>query len=317
MQRVLTSVTLLGLLVLTAAAFAITEHLKQIKSPIFGTRVSVGTQVTKPPKLSPVCRCPDGVAKLTIRLRHRDKVLVSIVDSAHHTVATIGSDTKVLGARAPQHFPWRGRTADGVPVPDGVYYPWVHLVHANQTFRFLNKIVVDSKPPKVRSATAKPPVLLAGPGQTVVIHYLFSEPAHALVYLGGRPIIRGRKTQQQFKVEWAGKANGRPLPAGTYVLSVGGQDIAGNKTPAAKRKDVKVALRYVVVAPTVIAARGGSRIHVHVATATRRYSWRLGKRHGSHRGRILHVRAPTTPGTYRLVVTANGQSTTAVVRVHG
>jgi len=40
LQRVLTTVTLLGLLVATAAAFAITEHLKLIKSPVYGTLVS-------------------------------------------------------------------------------------------------------------------------------------------------------------------------------------------------------------------------------------------------------------------------------------
>jgi len=36
LQRVLTTVTLLGLLVATAAAFVITEHLKLTKSAHFG-----------------------------------------------------------------------------------------------------------------------------------------------------------------------------------------------------------------------------------------------------------------------------------------
>ena len=54
---------------------------------------------------------------------------------------------------------------------------------------------------------------------------------------------------------------------------------------------------------------------VHVETAARRYTWRLGKRHGSRHGKVLRLRAPTTPGTYRLVVTEDGQSATAVVRV--
>jgi hypothetical protein len=54
---------------------------------------------------------------------------------------------------------------------------------------------------------------------------------------------------------------------------------------------------------------------VHVETAAKRYTWRLGHRHGTHRRRILHVRAPSTPGTYRLVVSENGHAATAVVRV--
>jgi flagellar hook assembly protein FlgD len=318
LQRVLTSVTLLGLLVLTAAAFAITEHLKLIKSPIFGTHVTVGTQVAKPPQLSPVCHGENhcqGTAWFGFRLRHSDRVTVTIRDGAHHTVATIAPGEK-LGAHAPQKFPWHGRTDDGTPVPNGAYYPWVHLAHARRTFRFTNKIVVDSTPPTVR-LKASTPVLLAGPNRTVRIHYVFSEPAHALVYLGGRLIIRGRKTQQQFKFDWAGKAHGDQLPAGRYVLSVGAQDIAGNETPAAKRKDVTVVIRYVKLSPEQLAVRSGSRVRVNVETAAPRYTWRLGRRHGSHRGRILHVRAPTTPGTYRLVVTANGGSAITVVRVHG
>jgi flagellar hook assembly protein FlgD len=313
LQRVLTSVTLLGLLVLTAAAFAITEHLKQIKSPIFGTHVSVGTQVAKPPQLSPV----HGTAWIGFRLRHSDRVTVTIVDAAHHTVATIRSSSKKLAARAPQHFPWHGRTNDGTPVPDGAYYPWVHLAHARWTGHLTNKIVVDSAPPTVRSVKASKPVFLAGSGRKLRVHYTFSEPAHALVYLDGRQIIQGRKIKPQFKFDWAGKAHGDPLPAGRYVLSVGAQDIAGNETPAAKRKNVTVVVRYVTVSPQSLAVRSGSRARVNVETAAPRYTWRLGKRHGSHRGRILHVRAPTTPGTYRLVVTANGGSATTVVRVHG
>ena len=137
-----------------------------------------------------------------------------------------------------------------------------------------------------------------------------------VVYLGNRRIIVGRRTAEPNRVKWAGTVDGRPLPAGTYVLSVGGRDIAGNETPAGKRKKVKVVLRYVELSPggsPSAAARGSGAREDRAA----RYTWRLGQRHGSQRGRLLHLRAPTTPGTYRLVVTENGQSATAVVRVHG
>ena len=70
MQRVLTTVTLLGLLVATAAAFAITEHLKLIRSPVFGTLV---TKV-----FSPVCNCSTDTAAIRIRLRHPDRVTVTV-----------------------------------------------------------------------------------------------------------------------------------------------------------------------------------------------------------------------------------------------
>jgi hypothetical protein len=317
LQRVLTSVTLLGLLVLTAAAFAITEHLKQIKSPIFGAKITNGNGVATK-VFSPVCRCPNRAVRLTIKLRHRDRVTVTIVDAADHEVDTLPVQT--LEPRTAVQFVWRGLEDDGTPAPDGVYHPWVHLSNARHTFEFTNNIILDTKPPKVVSEpTVRNPTLFAGGGRTVAIHYAFSEPAHAAVYLGRRRIILGRHTKQgpRDKVVWAGTVDFRPLPAGTYTLSVGGIDKAGNETPAAGRKDVKVTVRYVQLTPTRVAVRSGKRFTVFVRTAARHYGWRLGGQHGSHRSRILHLHAPTTPGTYRLVVTEDGRSATAVVRVHG
>ena len=222
-----------------------------------------------------------------------------------------------VGAHAPQHFVWDGRTADGTPAPDGVYHPWVNLSHARWTGRFTNNITLDTTRPQVLSATGGKPdrVFFAGPGRTVAIKYSFSKNAHALVYLGRRLIILGRTTKPQGRVKWAGTAGGRSLPAGTYTLSIGAQDLAGNETPAAKRRTVKVDVRYVELTPERVVVRGGSPFRVHVETAARRYTWRLGKRHGSRHGKLLRLTAPTTPGTYRLVVAENGQSTTAVVRV--
>jgi hypothetical protein len=306
LQRVLTTVTLLGLLVATAAAFAITEHLKLIRSPVFGTLV---TKV-----FSPTCNCATDRAAIRIRLRHPDRVTVTIVDSGHHTVATIASGVH-MAARHPRSFPWKGRTSTGALAPDGVYYPWVHLAGPNRTLRFTNRIVLDTQVPKVLSASGGKPVLLAGPGRSVAIHYEFSEPANALVYLGPHLIVRGRPTREHDKVKWAGTLDGEPLPAGTYVLSVAARDAAGNETPVAGRQKVRVVLRYAVVTPRQVTTRAGRRFTVHVQTAASRYTWRLAQTHGSRRGRLLRLRAPTTPGTYRLVVTANGQPTTAVVRV--
>jgi hypothetical protein len=305
LQRVLTTVTLLGLLVATAAAFAITEHLKLEKSP-----VSIG-QISR--VFSPVCNCPTRKAIVRMKLRHTGRVTVIIVDAQHHTIATIAPDVLVRG-HSPQHFPWDGRTDAGGRAPDGVYYPWIELPH--QTFRLANKIVLDTKPPEVLSATGLKPVLLAGPGRSVAIRYAFSEKANVLVYHNGRRIIVGRRTRPQDKIKWNGRLDYRPVPAGTYVLSIGARDLAGNETPAAQRKQVKVVVRYVELTPQLITVSSGGRIKVHVKTAARRYKWRLGNRHGERRGRVLRLRAPSTPGTYRLVVGQPGQSATAVVRVH-
>ncbi|MGH3055010.1 MAG: hypothetical protein ACRDL7_08550, partial [Gaiellaceae bacterium] len=303
-----TTVTLLGLLMATSAAFAITEHLKLIKSDVFGTEVSK--------VLAPGCHCATSKAIVRIRLRHTGHVSVTIVDSAGHKVATIANDV-LVHARSPQHFPWYGQTDAGGRAPDGVYYPSVQL--PRQTLQFRNKIVLDTKAPTVLSASIRKPLLFAAPGHTVAIRYAFSEPAHAVVYLGNHPgshpIIVGHRTRPQGKVKWAGTLAGAGIRPGRYVLSVGARDVAGNETPASARKHVTVVVRYVQLSPQRLTVRSGRLLVVHVQTSARRYTWRLGHRHGAHRGKVLRLRAPTTPGTYRLVVAENGHATTAVVQV--
>jgi hypothetical protein len=306
LQRVLSTVSLLGLLVATAAAFAITEHLKLEKSPISVTGISG--------LFSPVCDCLTKSASVGIKLRHTGHVTVTIADADGNQVATIAPDV-LMQAHQERAFPWDGRTDAGALVPDGVYYPWVKL--QRRTFRFINKITVDTVPPKVTSAVRvkRTPTFFAGRGRSVAIRYTFSEKAHAVVYFRDRQIILGHKTATTFKIKWSGRVDQRSLPAGRYVLSVGAVDLAGNETPVRERKDVTVVLRYAQITPGRKTVTAGRRFKVHVETAARRYTWRLGHRHGGRRGQTLLLRAPTKPGTYRLVVTAEGHATTAVVRV--
>jgi hypothetical protein len=309
LQRVLTTVTLLGLLVATAAAFAITEHLKLAKSEVLGIRLLPRSKV-----FSPVCHCGTNKATVGVTLRHTGHVSVTIVDSDGNRVATIASGV-LMQARQPREFPWDGRTDAGSLAPDGVYHPWIEL--PRRKLRLTDNINLDTQPPKVLSAAARKtrPVLFAGPGRTVAIHYAFDGQAYAVLYVGRRKITVSHKAQPSDKIKWAGTRDGRPLPAGRYDLSLGARDKAGNETPAAQRKHVTVVLRYVQLTPGAVTVRSGRRIRVHVETAAKRYAWRLGGRRGTHRGNTLHVRAPTTPGTYRLVVAENGHATTAVVRV--
>jgi len=79
---------------------------------------------------------------------------------------------------------------------------------------------------------------------------------------------------------------------------------------------VTVVLRYITVTPGLVRVGGGRPFSVQVETASRHYTWRLGQRHGERRRKTLRLRAPSTPGTYRLVVAQNGHTATAVVRVH-
>jgi hypothetical protein len=306
LQRVLSTVTLLGLLVATAAAFAITEHLKLIRSPVYGALVSK--------VVSPVCHCKEGKATIRVRLRRPDAVTVTIQDAARHTVATLALAQHEPRSQ-PIYFVWNGRTDSGAAAPDGVYHPQIHLHDAHRTILFPNRIVVDTKAPQVVSASVDHKVFTPGGHRTVAIHYVLDGRAHALVYLGRHRLIRGRPSRPSGAIKWAGKLDGSTIAPGVYVFSVGAVDDAGNVTPPAGRKDVTVVVRFIDLSPHVLRVRAGARFSVLVETGARRYTWRLGKRHGTGRRKLLRLHAPTTSGTYRLVVAQHGHTATALVRV--
>ena len=102
MQRLLTTAILGGLLVATAAAFAVTERLKLTKSPIFGTVVYPKTG------FSPTCGCAKGKATVRIKLRRADDVTVGILDSHNAPVRTLVDG--VQASRGANVFRWDGRT---------------------------------------------------------------------------------------------------------------------------------------------------------------------------------------------------------------
>ena len=80
-QRLLPPAVLIGLLVATAAAFAITERLKLEQSPVYGTQISR--------YLSSTCGCARGRAKILIKLRQREVVTLTIRDARRGLVDTL------------------------------------------------------------------------------------------------------------------------------------------------------------------------------------------------------------------------------------
>lgn len=307
MRRVLSTVTLLGLLVATAAAFAITEHLKLIRSPVYGARVSK--------LISPVCGCVDSKATIRLRLRHPDRVTVTILDAAKHTVATVATG-RPEPKKLPFSFVWNGRTEAGTVAPDGAYRPEIHLADARRTILFPNRIVVDTKVPEVRSASVGNDGLFTpGDHRTIAIQYSLSERAHVVVYLAGRQIIRGRRSRPSSVVKWAGTRHGTILRPGRYRLSIGAVDLAGNRTPAAGRKDVVVRIRALSLTPKAIRLRAGERFTVGVVTGAPSYTWRLAGRYGTARRSVLRLRAPGKTGSYRLVISVGRHKAIARVSV--
>jgi hypothetical protein len=303
LQRVLSTVVLLGLLLASAAAFVITEHLKLIKSPVYATQV---TRVFSPAV---------GKAAISFKLRHPDSVTVTIVDSHGDVVDTVASDvSKPKGALVT--FRWDGRTTSGVAANGSVYRPQVHLAHARWTILMPNKIAVDTTPPKVLSANVGAGILVPGAHHGIAIHYTLGEHAQVTVYVRGRRVVLGRRSAPVGKVRWNGKVGGKTLPPGSYVLEVGAVDLAGNETPPAERKRVVVRISPIALDASPIHVRPGAGFTVKVRSGgAPHYTWKFAGAHGSGKTRLLHLHAPAHRGRYRLVVTEHGRSATATVIV--
>ncbi len=231
MQRALSTVVLLGLLLASAAAFVITEHLKLVKSPIYKTYVTT--------VFSPVCGCATNHADIRFRSRSNELVTVTILDGNGNTVDTV-APARVAPKGAKVTFIWTGRTSDGSVAPDGVYKPRVELSSTGKTILMPNRITLDTTPPKVLTANAGAGVLVLGSKRPVRIDYTLNEHARAVLLLSGKQILLGRHIRMNAHVNWNGKVGGTPLPPGRYVLDVAARDAAGNLTPPTQQKHVAV-----------------------------------------------------------------------------
>jgi hypothetical protein len=295
--------------VATAAAFAITERLKLVKSPITGTRIST--------VFSPTCGCARGKANISVKFRRRDVVTVSVLDSELRPFRTLVVGDPVPRGRSVFH--WEGLTDFGDHAPEGTYRVQIHLDGQHRTILLPNRIRLDTTAPEVTDARPNRTQFSPDGDQladSVSIRYVLSERAHALVYLEGRRIIRSRSHQARGAVVWTGRLDGTVLPPGVVTLTVGAVDDAGNVTPVADRARVRVEIRYIALANhRITGVPVGGKIEIGVSTDAERYAWRLGARKGFASGPLLVLRAPQRQGLYRLTVTEHGQSDHAAVFV--
>jgi hypothetical protein len=307
LQRLLSTATVLGLLIATAAAFAITERLKLEKSPITGTRISSA--------FSPVCGCARDKANISVKFRQKDAVTVTVLTAGRRTVRTLVEGTPVQRGRST--FRWDGQTDAGTQAPDGAYRVEIHLARAHRTILLPNTIELDTKTPEVFPVLSRTEFSPDGDHQadSVTIRFTLSEPAHVLVYHGDKLLIRSRSHATHGAVTWSGKTDGHVHAPGTVTLSIGAVDLAGNATPVAQRARVRITIRYITLANQRISVAAGKRFEIGVSTDAKRYGWLLAGRHGLAHGPVLRLRAPQQPGSYVLVVTEHGHSDRAVVRV--
>jgi hypothetical protein len=297
-----------ALLAATAAAFVYTEQLKLTPSPILGTRVD---------KLfSPVCECETDAATIFFRLREADRLTAEIIDSRGTVVRELVRNRRE--ARGPVELQWDGRDEQGVVVREGSYRPRIHLTRDRRTIVLPNRIRVDTTRPRVELLSLRPRVFSPDGDRrrdSVTARYRVDEPASVVLYVDGVRRVRKRGTRTEGLVRWPGTTAGPLLAEGTYGISLGARDLAGNlAVPTPERR---VLARYVSLGRHRIVVAPGGRFAVLVLSHAATIEWRLGARSGTTRPGTLRLVAPGRSGRFVLTVTANGSSERAVVVVRG
>jgi hypothetical protein len=307
--RIASALLVAGLLVATVAAFAVTERLKLVRSPILQTRLDRGL-------FSPVCECETDGVQIGFRLRRADRITFTVVDPAGDLVRTLIRDRRM--AAGPGTVRWDGRDDRGAVVPEGTYKPRVHFARQRRTIELPNPMRVDTTPPEVARLAVEPQAFSPdgdGRRDKVAVRYVLSEKSNVSLLVDGeqRVTVRGRRVQG--KLEWHGREQGlRGAPPGRYELSLVATDQAGNDSRPGG--PIAVTVRYIELSRKTIRVRAGARFSVRVRTDARFYSWRLGRRAGGRSTSVhLVVRAPNRPGRYALVVEANGRKARSTVLV--
>ena len=182
-----------------------TQRLKLEPSPISQTRVAK--------VFSPVCECETDTARIQFALRRADHLRIAIrVDGQERVIA----DTEFR--RGPVHVAWDGRDASGAPVPDGTYFPVVHMLREGRTIDLPNPIVVDTRPPTIVYVGKR-----TSDGKTI-FSYRTSEPAHGLLFVNGNRRVYTYGTRRRGRLPYYGKISAKTR------LVLEAEDLAGNRS---------------------------------------------------------------------------------------
>ena len=188
-----------------------TQRLKLEPSPISQTHVDK--------VFSPVCECESDAAQIEFTLRRADHLRIGIrIDGRELTIADGEFGKGLVRAR------WNGRDAAGAVVPDGIYYPVVHMLRAQRTIDLPNPIRVDTQPPSI-AVTG-----LRSNGPKLIVSYKATEPAHAILIVDGRRAVRTYYTARRSHFTWYGRVDGRPVRPRHHRLVLLAEDLAGNRS---------------------------------------------------------------------------------------
>ncbi len=306
MARLSSTALLVVLLAATAGAFALTQGAKLELAPIYDTSVDK--------TFSPTCRCGTNVAHIDFRLRKTQRVSIWIERSGHR-VATLASNKRYRAGRVAVVF--RGRSVDGLTLPDGTYQPVVHLGAAHDTIRLPNPIALDTTAPVIAPLAVAPPTISPDGdviNPAVYVGYRLNGAAHAILIVAGHGVVEFTRFQPvRGRLVWYGRFGARVAHAGTYRLLVSAEDPAGNRTKPVVAGEVRVA--YVTLSPAKVSVAPGASFSVRAVTDAKSVGWLFAGVQGRFPSGRLTFAAPTTPGTYTLYVTVGTHAARTVVTV--
>lgn len=298
MARLPQLLIVLALLGATAAAFAFTERVKLERSPITGTKVDR--------VFSPVCECARDVAVISFVLRRSGTVTVDMLAGDGRRVRRLVRDRDEQKGRV--SYTWDGRDDLDEIVEEGVYRPRVELEERGRTIVLPNPIRVDTTAPRIRLLGAGPQVFSPdgdGRRDRVTARYETTELARAMMLVDGRRRVLSKFRSTEGQLVWFGRVNGRPVRPGTYEIRLRAFDRAGNRSSS--RRIVPVVVRYIELARESIEVPAGRRFSVRVLSDAVSYRWLFAGERGLARRQVLVLRAPETPGSYRLFVSLRGR----------
>jgi len=304
--RIASTVLVVALLAATAAAFALTQGLKNQPAAIFGTQPG--------DVFSPVCGCDSETASIAFKLREADRLDVAIVDGSERVVRTIERGREY--AQGPVEIEWDGRDDAGRVLPEGDYLPRIRLRGDRTTYTLPNPIRIDVTPPRLELVSARP-VVFSPDGDrrrdAVTFRYRLNEPGQGLLFVNGQRRALNRFARTEDSIEWFGKVEGSALAPGLYTARLAAVDPAGNV--AARTRPIQLVIRYVALGRKRISVTAGARFALRVSSDARRVRWSLAGRSGVARPGTLRFRAPLQRGRFTLTVSANGHTTRAAVFV--
>jgi len=223
----------------TIAAFFITQHLK-VTTPLIQGFPRPVPGVIDPLHAVPCSGKSSASTTISFYLQHRaDTVDVYVVDDDDGAIVrTVASGRHMRkNVRIPDGvFHWNGREDDGQVAPDGTYYFRVALIHQGRTVDLdaSNQTVkVKTVPPQPVITSVTPSVIPGSNGTSVTIHYKGNEQRGGTILIYRTDLPGGPRLVKSFLTPWKGqqaiwdgKINGRPAPAGTYLVGLDVTDAA-------------------------------------------------------------------------------------------